>query len=144
MAGQDNRDIWQKALDVGVPAAVGGAAVYAGGRILKRMNKGKGKGKARLSTKVVQIKPVRKLLPTRTLEGWEREIKYYRDQNGRRYSPVRYNESTGLWETTQGLYRTQHMKRDDGVIFKLRKDGSYVMTLLKKVPVKRKRARRRT
>ena len=132
---QDTRDIWQKALDVGVPAAVGGALGYAGARLIGKKARGR-----KMSAKIVSIRPVRELF--KSAYG-ERFIKYWRDGSGRRYHPVVWSDKTGSWIKSFEGQRSQHMMRDDGVIFKLRKDGSYVMTLPKQPRKSRKNTSRR-
>lgn len=98
---------------------------------------GKKKKSPKMKTKVVKIYPVREILPNRA--SGQREVKYYRDSEGRRYEPVTWNERTGSWQTS---YNSRvHMRRDDGVIFKIRKDGSYQLVIPKQP--RRKKPRRR-
>lgn len=89
---------------------------------------GKKKKSPKVSTKVVEIYPVR------TMGG---EVKYYRDRDGRRYEPVTWDERSGMWITGGRV----HMRRDDGVIFKVRRDGRYQMVIPKQP--RRKKPRRR-
>jgi hypothetical protein len=97
---------------------------------------GKKKKAPKLKTKVVKIYPVREILPNRA--SGQREVKYYRDSEGRRYEPVVWDEKTGSWQTS---YNSRvHMRRDDGVIFKIRKDGSHQLVIPKQP--RRKKARR--
>lgn len=89
----------------------------------------------KIPTKVVKIYPVRTTFPDpRT---GQREIKYYRDSEGRRYEPVTWDEKSGMWITGGRV----HMRRDDGVIFKIRRDGRYQMVIPKQP--RRKKPRRR-
>lgn len=91
---------------------------------------GKKKKAPKIPTKVVKI------YPTRTLGG---EIKGYRDSEGRTYEPVTWSERSGTWQTSYSS--RMHMRRDDGVIFKLRKDGMYQIVIPKQP--RRKKPRRR-
>jgi hypothetical protein len=90
---------------------------------------GKKKKSPKIQTKVVKI------YPSRTLGG---EIKGYRDSEGRTYEPVTWNERSGTWQLSDSR---MHMRRDDGVIFKLRKDGMYQIVIPKQP--RRKKPRRR-
>ena len=81
---------------------------------------GKKKSPPKIQTKVVKI------YPERTFGG---EIKRYRDSEGRTYEPVTWNERSGTWQTSYNS--RMHMRRDDGVIFKLRKDGQYQIVIPK-------------
>lgn len=90
---------------------------------------GKKKKSPKIQTKLVSIYPVR------TMGG---EVKYYRDAEGRRYEPVVWDARGGYWRASDS--RT-HMRRDDGVIFKIRRDGQYQMVIPKQP--RRKKPRRR-
>jgi len=81
---------------------------------------GKKKKPPKIQTKVVKI------YPERTFGG---EIKRYRDSEGRTYEPVTWSERSGTWQTSYSS--RMHMRRDDGVIFKLRKDGQYQIVIPK-------------
>lgn len=90
---------------------------------------GKKKKAPKVPTKVVSIYPVR------SMGG---EVKYYRDADGRRYEPVVWDARGGYWRASDSRV---HMRRDDGVIFKLRKDGQYQIVIPKQP--RRKKPRRR-
>lgn len=92
---------------------------------------GKKKKSPKVSTKVVEIYPVREGILGRG------EVKYYRDRDGRRYEPVTWDERNGMWISGGRV----HMRRDDGVIFKVRRDGKYQMVIPKQP--RRKKPRRR-
>lgn len=94
---------------------------------------GKKKKAPKIPTKVVKIYPVREILPG---ASGSREVKYYRDSEGRRYEPVNWDEKSGRWQTSYNS--RMHMRRDDGVIFKLRKDGQYQIVIPKQ-PRRKKR-----
>lgn len=139
---QDNRDVWEKALDY-APAAGAAAAGYAAGRYLRKRRIGK-----KIETKVISIRPKRALVPTRQSGNdpiWraEREVKYYVDKEGRRYQPAVYNEQTRRYEQSRYTGSRQYMIRDDGVVFKLRRDGKYVLTVPTRPPGMGKRRKRR-
>lgn len=123
---QDDRDVWEKALEDYGAAAGTAAAGYAAGRYMRRRRFGK-----KSETKVVSIKPKRALLRTRGGGGpfGSREVKYYVDAEGRRYQPAVYNQQTGRYEVSRYAGGRQYMMREDGVIFKIRKDGKYVLTV---------------
>jgi hypothetical protein len=91
---------------------------------------GKKKKSPKIQTKVVKI------YPERTFGG---EIKRYRDSEGRTYEPVTWSERSGTWQLSYNS--RMHMRRDDGVIFKLRKDGQYQIVIPKQP--RRKKPRRR-
>lgn len=98
---------------------------------------GKKKKAPKIPTKVVKITPVYTVFPDKA--SGKREIKYYRDAEGRQYEPVVWDEKTGRWQTS---YQSRvHMRRDDGVIFKIRKDGQYQIVIPKQP--RRKKPRRR-
>jgi len=92
---------------------------------------GKKKKTPKIPTKVVKIYPVRE----GALGGGE--VKYYRDSEGRRYEPVVWDQKGGYWRATDSR---MHMRRDDGTIFKLRKDGQYQIVIPKQP--RRKKTRR--
>ena len=83
---------------------------------------GKKKRPPKIQTKVVEIYPVREGALGRG------EVKYYRDAEGRRYEPVVWDARGGYWRASDSR---MHMRRDDGVIFKLRKDGKYQLVIPK-------------
>jgi hypothetical protein len=127
-------DIWDTALATGAS----GAAGYAAGRYLKnRRLRG-----LKLQNKVVSIRPVRALLPSREGNGFgSRKIRYYVDKEGRRYEPAEYVPSVGSYQLS--MRSRQYMMREDGVLFKLRKDGKYVMQVPQRPAGARMRRRRR-
>lgn len=137
---QDDRDVWEKALEDYGAAAGTAAAGYAAGRYMRRRRFGK-----KIETKVVSIKPKRALLRTRGGGGefGSREVKYYVDAEGRRYQPAVYNQQIGKYEVSRWQGGRQYMMREDGVIFKLRRDGKYVMTVPQRPPGMGKRRKRR-
>ena len=148
---QGNRDIWETALadyrpsaassagDL-VPAAGAATAGYLAGRYLRKRRLGK-----KIDTKVVSIKPKRELVPRRGGGGnfGRREVKYYVDKEGRRYQPAVYNQQTGTYEVSRWAGGRQYMMREDGVIFKIRRDGKYVMTVPQRSAGARRRKRRK-
>lgn len=90
----------------------------------------KKKAPPKIATKTVEIYPVR------GIGGGD--VKYYRDSEGRRYEPVTWDARGGYWRASDSR---MHMRRDDGTIFKLRKDGKYQIVIPKQP--RRKKPRRR-
>ncbi len=137
---QDSRDVWEKALSDYGPAVGGAAAGYAAGRYLRnRRFRG-----LKIQQKVVSIRPKRSLIPSGASEPGQigsRPVRYYVDREGRRYQPAEYNPQTGGF--TPSFRSRQYMMREDGVIFKLRKDGKYIMQVPKRPAGAAIRRRRR-